>query len=798
MILKFIVFLILSASTFVHAEDCMESLLNISDLTNATTIRNCNKPSLLRVDFNTSSRGRSRASQTQQVTVCNECRSDFSRNVGSNPITDRELRNLKQNAYIDILHNEMEKILSSTMVDIVALRENYETGSKFNSAKSKCSYEAFETKVNQNCGSKKTNILNRDLKGKLTSELVALLSPVPHRVKGILNRGNQNQCNISDQEILSLKPRVLEASISPELALKISSYNFSNTNDLLRQLEEDSGASSLLFKSHPLFGALIKEPRKFIDFFKTLSSSANSSNFTTKLQEQLYKPEYGNLLDNDIARRCSAAYDTFVSKVCSPAPNDLESKSIGLGPIQNYEKFLNGSNGDENTELSHSPAIIKNNLLLFQFCPTPNDNEIKVSDAINEMYGSVSNDEKEPSLSEYAFNKYSQDLGGVADSVCEKLRSQDSCPSTDVTKACNFFRAYKTHKDLNSTENRLASSLNESINELLRSFIGNGGANLPPESKRVLIAEGILPQADGTFVRSAPIPEREPNFLSNLANNVAPSSQSAPAQAATARGQSARAANAPQASALDPSTFSNFSTPTEQSTSALTDSDEARLSAIQDQIMRRISHAGATPPTREQVAREVRQVYRNNNRPLSPTQEAQVVEQVMASAASAPGADPAWGSTGTFANGRASLGPDGRPSRAAQQRNAALADMQGARNNPFANVDGGNANRAPANAEENNATQLSTVAVVIAGDVRSNTSVLSTKLQAMLQNENDFILKLNDIPFTIDFVERGRWEVKTQDRGPAASALKNELQEYFNSVSRTPASLSNLRSNLNQ
>jgi hypothetical protein len=157
-------------------------------------------------------------------------------------------------------------------------------------------------------------------------------------------------------------------------------------------------------------------------------------------------------------------------------------------------------------------------------------------------------------------------------------------------------------------------------------MIGGGAGIKDPKTKEILVANGIIPKDDGSFVKQPDIPERQPDYFAKAATN--PQTQVAQGQPQPKQEKSQQATTA-----YNDTGYTN-SAPQQDIRDISQDySDIARnndeLRDIQSEIRRRLGDLPTTTPSKAQTMKAVKDTMAMRNRKLSPQQEEMLANQMM-------------------------------------------------------------------------------------------------------------------------------------------------------------------------
>ncbi|MFL5784460.1 MAG: hypothetical protein ACJ76H_07630, partial [Bacteriovoracaceae bacterium] len=227
----------------------------ISDITNLAV------PNCISDDNIFSENDAKRSNPKQAGPICGSCRQKLDARVS---ITAEDKKRLKKQAYLETMYSEFEKAMTSASVEIVAMRKLFSTGSEFNQSQNKCNPSALSQKMSR-CGQEQKDFLsNKNFASRFGATIAEMITG-EKASNAILSSSTENQCSLTGQNILSLKPLLLEESITPQLVQKLAALNVSKPEDIWIAVNE--GNFGDLFNHHPLFKTLIESPKDFTAFF---------------------------------------------------------------------------------------------------------------------------------------------------------------------------------------------------------------------------------------------------------------------------------------------------------------------------------------------------------------------------------------------------------------------------------------------------------------------------------------------------------------------------------------------------
>lgn len=718
------------------------------------------------------------ASSADGGAICSTCKDSLNSRIS---ISNDDKKRLRKQAYIETMYREYKKTMSVLVTDLVSMRKLYSTGSNYQNAQTKCSAQNFEKKI-QSCGSfAKEFLKNSNLAKEISNELASLMSS-QNLTPSLLAR-TENKCSISDQSIISLKPLLLERIITPQIVQTISKLKISDVDNLWQQIAALPAPFPDLIKQHPILKTLSANPADFLGVFKSIANSGSGQTFEHTFRNVLYTSANGNKIDNSIGSKCEQAVDNLTSKICSP---DFEQGNISLGPIDGFERYNNDNSLPDDGHVNNE-ALLAKNFTLLEFCnSSPSKLSLaKDSTKINEW---MSSNDRQSTYNSYASTKYRESFGNPKDSLCNDISSKRCESNQNSNDAnCQLLNLYNESLRPGSISHTLANNPDPKLNNVFRSMVGNP-QGISPQTRDVLIAEGIIPQANGQFVEREVPRERQPEYLAGVADgSITPSSTSSttpPVLAQAPINRQQRPQQQAQPAIFQPQ-VANSAAPETQVAANTTDDDQDDLRRFQDGLEERRRRAEGTQENRIRPQQQAQ----TNRRAVSRQDSSERSENSLPTADIAPIAQP-QAQAQAFNNavpnstpGTASLGRDtSRRGLADRQRQAALADMD-RKNQPQAS---GEAGRSPASVEGQQTNSESKVALTISGDIRANLErVLQSSgadgvnLRSLIQNKRTFKFELNNSIFDVQFNNNG-YVVR-----PSSNPNARTLQEVFNDSLRT-------------
>lgn len=719
--------------------------------------------------------------------VCGKCKDNLNSLF---PVTNEDKKRLRKQAYFDGMYLEYKKAMSALTVDMVSTRTLFSTGSDYLNSSKSCSATVFQEKINKSCTKDQKAFFERtNFSSEIAGEIAALLSTNTDKSSGILDRSNStNSCNISDQSILRLKPRLLEESITPEFVNKIANSK-ATTVDQIHILMNTDDVDAVLYQlllQHPILRSMAEDPKAFISFFSLLKNEKNPKSLREALKKNLYTPKNGDILDAQTASRCEKASSSFVSSICN---KNFDDSSISFGDFENFKKINNNERLPTDDKIG-SEMLLNKNFRLMEFCDQRKESALNFSKDANLISGFMIGNDIQSSLSSYAIRKFNDDIDAPKNRTCHFDKLQ-GC--NDNSLDCSLYHLYKESKTKGSTEYNLANNPDKSINNILKAIVGNP-RNITPTSRKVLEAEGILPQANGKFVERPDVPERKPEYLADVANGtITPNTESSASSAAPIpnSNRAQKTQNQSQLASLQPLQGGNSTAAPEKVAENTAEDDSEDLRRFQEGLKERLDRAEGDAAEGNKNSK----VGKAKRVPASKLESPEGIvnpSALAAIAAPAPTADTSSEQTlnapaAAPVGGKASLGPEtGRQALANKQKNSALGDMSGAKSNPFAKASAGSD---PLSGDGIVNSAESTVALTLSGDIQTSLKqILESKdtqganLRSLIEKGRPFKFELNNSVFNVQF-ENETVNVVFRSGDPSVGPkLAATLQSVFNTT----------------
>jgi hypothetical protein len=791
MSLKYLYLLIFIFTSGSFAEEVCESTTDeaISTITNLR-IPNCQQSALVNRELGISSLVELRKRNGQPIPslprpICTGCKNDFRSRL---PTTPNNSEN-KKNAFFQTSYNELEKSLSSLVIDIASHRNSWSTGSSFSRSIETCQTKRIETELAKCNSSFLKQFKEKNLSNKIGNEVASLISINHTGLEGILDRSGSpkslSSCPITDVASSNLRQFLFEETISPDLVRMINSVQASSSSELQTRLSKVIGDDNFrLISAHPILKSLLQEPALFQSTFRSLSSQKDPALIKAAFRAKIHSPETGNMIDRKHAEKCSATIESFTKALCNP---EFSKGNISLVPYNNFNKFINGDDLDQ-SDASITEKQINDNNLMFEFCDSiPIRNQVSLATTLQNMNSWMPEEEKDTSLARYSAEKYNNNFGDLKTALCGMLPAPNCNQDNDECRLYNIYQSMK-----NSPEGRIANSSDPNVNRVLQALIGNP-ETIAPKARDILIAEGILPQTNGQFVERSTPPERQPDYLANVANGtITPKTETqiaASTAASTNRKQPNRPQGQAQINAPAPSTAA-AQTETQLAANTADDADLRRFQGELDERLKRIEGEQVPGINNQQKPQQPRRVVSqavNSDRTIN----SQISAGFIPTSAPVQGDVVNPNQAAPISSGeKANLAPDtSRQTLAQRQANEARAQMHGARSNPAANAEAG---RTPASLEGIPSSD-STVALTINGDITANLEQVlkssegkGSDLRSLIEARRPFLFQLNDSVFDVQ-VKNGVYVVAYRSGDSSKRALTSTLQSLFNNSIRNTA-----------
>lgn len=724
------------------------------------------------------------SSPPQAGPICGNCRSQL---LARASMSSQDMKKIRQQAYFSAMSNEYKKAMTSLMIDMVALRKTF-SSPPMSKAGEKCNSQNLQRMIDRRCtGSAKSFLSDSGIHTSLGNELAQILAPSPIQAQGTFVRPQrENSCGISPETIFSLRPLLLTEYITPEVVNSFSQGSATTKEELLLELMNNDEVYSLL-KSHPTLKSLTESPSDFYAFFRSLQGISDIHQLKNRFNEKVYSPELTGRLDSQIAQRCETAANKFLEKVCSSAFTDGD---ISLGNFQSFEKFNNNSEPPTGDLVSTEPSLNRN-IALVDFCEERSNTRLNLRSDSEEISRWLISNERSASLQEFGSRVHEEQVETFRSSLCQ-LNQAGGC--SDNSASCRLYRLYDQSQQPNSPLFRLANSPDRNINRVLGSMISDG-PGLSPEARQVLIAEGIIPQANGEFVERPEIPERRPDYLSNVANGTITPAGAQTAATTTQPPARPQRTQQPQTTA-QPAVFQPQAAANSDVTPDSTRDDIDALRDFEERLGRRLTDAERAAALAEARTQPQRPAPSDRGRRDTRAQDSRTPGPAFTSvpqpqAFSSGSVDPQTVQPPQAGDATLDRDPN-RRTLADAQRNAALAAMD-AKNRPQGGGVSG-AQRGPASTGDDtqgSTSPDSTVALTISGDIRQNLEQVITgsdasgaNLRALLRSQAPFRFQLNNSLFDVQFINNAYVVTFRSGNDPRGSQMALTLQNVFNNSAR--------------
>lgn len=674
------------------------------------------------------------------------------------------------------LQNELLKSLSSNLINIASLRSAHSLVGDYSKAINACDFKNFKKNLIEKDQKTGTNCSKGidDIEKKLVNELGLLLSPKSsNKDIGVLKRSLNSASCLAESDIMRAKAQYIEENLDINLINKILSTN--TDGDFEKNLESSIPDNLVtMFSTHPVFANFLKDPKILFNILKGFPSSKNRDDVI----KYLYKSQdISNGVIENISSNCQKAFDTYLNTACT---DNIKNNSVNLQGTTLNGPILGKIDNITSKTISDSDDINKN-FELIGICEIKNDkNALKINESLKEISSGLKSSQQQMILSEYQLAKYQDEFGDLQARVCKLNNEKCEEPVKDVSDK-PFCRIRQLAKPKEGTvESRLASSSDENVNKLLRSFIGEP-KDLSPEVKDVLVKEGILPKEDGKYVVQPDVPERRPNYFQR--------SNEAVAQVQPQVANQTNRASASNYAYATPS-FSNDSAPavtpdeddgdSKAVTTKKSIQDQQALSDIERKMLEKLmkkQKSTNSPISKNDIRDEISNFYKENNLiPPTPVEQEKQVEKI---ANAIPAMTPSSNTEGTAKLGK----------REKESFNDALL-----RNNPAV------AAAAKAEAEAKNSPVVTIQGldqVQVSVDELLNESISKNTNEGQLikhyfENKKDFVLKLKDCAFRINFnKERNTFELNFEPGSGdkyEAIRIKPKLLQFFQNLNAKLAS----------
>ena len=427
--------------------------------------------------------------------------------------------------------------------------------------------------------------------------------------------------------------------------------------------------------------------------------------------------------------------------------------------MNNFGKLEISKNLPIEDQLSATESLIDNNIKLLELCENKSAIGKKDLTAVTKEIGLSLNDEqKSQSLDLFRTTKYNSEMGSLVASLC----SMDDSKCVQGTLTCSIYQKYKLFNQPNSQLSKPGNFANKEANELLRSMLGDT-TKIEPDTRRILIAEGILPKEDGKFIEKPEIPETQEQFFAKIpAQKInpgsglkAPTTNLASTQAPRVQSPSSNYSN----NSVSSDTTPTASTGNMDDISDLVRGSTEDIKDIQDEIKRRLGNLPQSKPATIEDAKKIaRDTFKNKGHKITPFQEQALAERMLQ--------PEVPNSVSPMVNNRSNSNSPSTSNTESQaeklrngQRDKVLMGMQGAQQ-VLANQ-ANSSGRGPASVGEK-PKDLTKVALNIAEDPKVKLSdIFAIKidqndpetqlLKVLLKSKNNFLLQVKEMNFKVIF-----------------------------------------------
>lgn len=737
-------------------------------------------------------------SENKTNDLCNKCKTSFQKFV-KDPINETS-KSERQDKFLEIAFKEYQKSLTENLFDVLKLRATRPTGSTLSKSIKSCQMKGLK-EFTSSCASpkaieflKKSDIFNK-FNESFSVELGKILATDGnYKTENTLLKRNKPACFIPEKDLLYISLSATEEVLTPKIINILSSIDpskYETIGDLLFDekldgLFTDPNEISNIFSSlqgHPLLTDKMSSPSSAIAFFKSIKDPKDAE----KLRELIYNKSNGDAYDKKLAQNCDDSFTALTKSICSA---DFENGNFSLNSFQNHQKLYGKNIKPTGSEYTTTPEIEKQNVDILKLCDNQENSKIQLSPLLSTIDKSLNPNYVEKTLEQYKTAKYEKDLANLNEDLCS--RQNKECKEN--TLECKLLEKFKATKNPKSLDYKLANSSNEEVNKLLRSMIGDT-SRIDVETKKILIAQGIIPKDDGTMVKQPDIPERQPEYFAKEQSQQ-PGQQQANTNVAKIGPSSSNSKAANNRAPANDNTYDdsysnvNSKSTTSQSTgpdfSDLMDNQQ-ELKNVQDEIKRRLLGSNGKP-SEEEARKVVRDSFKSRKQPLSQEMEDSFTNRIMDNNATTPQA---------FANNSQTTTTD-EPNRAQvsggdsanakwrkQQDQNALMGMAGAQQ--VLGKDSANSGAANADAKPKDLTK---VALNLADDPRVNLSELFNKkidqndsetqlLKVLLRNKNNFLLQVKAMNFKVVFDEKNNFNVLLESGDKQEAARIRPQLEMF-------------------
>ncbi len=745
-------FLLVPLSVFAMETDCDDEN-NLAKLAKGITYPNCYVPANIQ-DLTI----------RKTETLCNACKSEFEIVHGTKIIENKA--NLQED-FFKSAFNEYKKNITNNLLNALKSKSLPATGSSLSMSIAACKMKEPSDFLNKCKSSAAKKLLANpsffeNLSQELGNDVAKFLSKEEgYDPKPTVLVRTQKECHIPESDVMLYASSTFEEALSPEIIeyfKKVdptkhqSIFEVLNSDDFVETFGDPSDLKVSL-GNHPLISAHLRTTESFVNFMKKVSSPSKTSN----LRDLLYDKKNGDEFDKSLAESCNKSFEALQTSICS---DQFENGQIFIDPSENFRKLGISKQLPTEESLASTEKAIDLNIKLLELCENKlSENKLNLTKFNNDIGYSLQEEQRPMSLDLYKASKYNSEIGSLTTSLCEM--TEKTCIGGTLT--CSIFKKYKALSD----QPKPSSFANTAVNELIRGMIGNT-SKIDPQTKQILIYEGIIPKEDGQLVQQQPNPETPQQFLGKLPSdnlNRTPVKQNTVSQPST------------QPARFQPSSnnYSNNSTSTQNTDSVAPDgkmddiSDLVRGSTedirdIQNEIKRRLGALPQNKPaTIEEAKRIARDTFKSKGRKITPYQEQALADRMLRS--EVPNSVSSSAAAGA-SSGRAEVSNTETQAQKWQngRRDEALMGMAGAQQ-VMASGNG----RTPANVEPA-PKEMTKVALNIAEDPKVKLSDLFSNkidlndpetqlLKVLFKNKSNFLLQIKGMNFKVVFNQNNHFNV---------------------------------------
>lgn len=721
--------------------------------------------------------------------LCGECKDAFEKIHGTKI---KENVNHLQEDFFNASIDEYKKNVLNNTLNALKTRSLFKTHAKFESATKECRMKTKEDFLSGCNSPKAKEFLNKttffdDLTKEISNDVAKFLTRDPSfaPAKTLLNRRKQS-CHIPEKDLLLYSTSTFEEALSPEMiefVKKVDPTKYKTVSELFSSDEfienfGDVSELSISLEGHPLISNHLASTEQFVALMKKVPGPSSTEN----LRSHLYSLGNGDSFDKSLADSCKKSFQVLQKSICSP---NFESGKIFNDAQRNFEKLSISKTLPTKDQLASSESLIDSNIKLLEMCQNSDPvGKLNLSSVSKEIAVSLSDEQKSQTLDLFRTNKYNSEVGSLTNALCEM--TDKTCISGTLT--CSIFKKYKTFGTNALANNSPADFANNETTQLLRAMIGDT-TKIDGETKRILIAEGILPKEDGKFVEQPEMKDTQQEFFAKLpSQKIYPGPGQTKTSANLASSQAART-NSSTSNLQNNS--SSTTTPSAPSGNMEDISDLVRGSTedikdIQDEIKRRLGNLPQNKPASVEDAKKIaRDTFKAKGRKITPYQEQALADRMLQP--EVPNSVSANTTTSSKPNSPAVSNTETQAEKWRNgQKDAALMGMAGAQQ-VLAN--GASTGRGPASVETKQ-KDLTKVALNIAEDPKVKLSdIFANKidqndpetqlLKVLLKNKNNFLLQVKGMNFKIMFDDKNNFNVLLESGDRAEAERMRPQLEIF-------------------